>query len=346
MIRVRKIDARTADIVSMNVGPQARMEQLFAPPRPAAPDFSDRFAPPPVVRIPGSLALLDALPDPTAVLAYDGTILTVNRAWRRFARDHKATAETTGVGVNYIDVCSRSAAAGCPEAGAVEAGLYAVLNCEVADFELEYPCPSDDLERWFVIRITQINGSESAALVSHINISHQKLAERELQRKASQDPLTGLANPVSFQQALSSALLPQSERTSRADVGLLFIDLDGFKQVNDRLGHSVGDDVLRAVASRLNALSRPQDTIARLGGDEFAIVAPRVDAAGLGALVERIAGALRQPHDIEGNDFEVGASVGSYLAARGESAEVALRRADRAMYAMKHGAFRNTARST
>lgn len=264
-----------------------------------------------------------------------GTIVAVNRAWRMFTLDNDGDPSSTGVGVSYFEVCSRSAAAGCSDASAVAAGLHAVIAGDVVESELEYPCPSPAVGRWFMLRSTSIAGPEPGVLVSHANISRRKMAEQHLAREASEDPLTGLVNRATFTRRLDSALAPRSARPVRADVGLLYLDLDGFKPVNDTYGHAAGDQVLQAVAGRLSLLSRPEDTVARHGGDEFAMLTPRISREGLTGLVARIEEALSEPHLVHGKAIEVGASVGAHLATPGEDAAEALRRADEAMYAAK-----------
>ncbi len=284
---------------------------------------------------PVSAVLLDAMPDATAVLDSSGTIVAVNRAWRMFALDNGGQPDSTGEGVNYLDVCTRSAAAGCDDAAAVAAGIRSVLDGDMVESDLEYPCPSPAVGRWFVLRITAIDGPEPGALVSHLNISRRKMAEQDLERRASHDPLTGLGNRALFARRLAAALTPRPSRASAPDVGLLYIDLDGFKPVNDTYGHAAGDEVLQAVAGRLGVLTRPQDTVARLGGDEFAVLAPRISPDGLRALVARISEAMSLPHAVHGHAVEVGASVGTYLATAGESAADCLRHADEAMFRVK-----------
>jgi diguanylate cyclase (GGDEF)-like protein len=288
----------------------------------------------------GAGALLDALPDATAVLDRNGTIVAVNRAWLMFTADNEGNPDTTGVGVNYFAVCAASAAAGCADAPLVAVGLRAVFAGDTVECDLEYACPSSAVGRWFVLRVTQILGPEAGVLVSHVNISRQKMAERELERRASSDPLTGLANRMLFTQRLTSALTPRPARSRSPDVGLLYIDLDRFKPVNDSYGHAAGDEVLQAVASRLTLLTRPQDTVARLGGDEFALVAPRITADGLAQLVARIEDVLAEPHLIHGRRVEVGGSVGSYLALTGADVDECVRRADEAMYDVKRAGRR------
>jgi diguanylate cyclase (GGDEF)-like protein len=282
-------------------------------------------------------AVLDAIPHATAVLLNDGTIVAVNRAWLMFAADNGGTPERTGPGVNYLDVCRRAAASGCSDAAEVEGGLHTVFAGGAVESALEYACSSPAVGRWFVLRITQIAGVEPGALVSHINITRRKIAEQNLERRATEDSLTELANRVLFSERVTDALTPgRPPGESRADVGLLFIDLDGFKPVNDTYGHAAGDEVLQVVATRLKMVSRTQDTIARLGGDEFAVLSPRITPAGLAALARRIREALSDPHLIHGARVVIGASVGAYLATRGESVIDALGHADQAMYGIKH----------
>jgi diguanylate cyclase (GGDEF)-like protein len=240
------------------------------------------------------------------------------------------------VGVNYVAVCRRSAAAGCADAAAVGEGLRAVLSGESVECDLEYPCPTPPANRWFQLRITQLSGSTTGALISHVNISRRKIAEQRLERKASEDPLTGLANRTTFSQQIAAALTLRSLRDVHADVGVLYIDLDGFKAVNDQHGHAAGDDVLLEVADRLRSVTRPRDTIARLGGDEFAVLMPRITPDVLATLVSRVVEILSKPYLVHGAAVDVGASVGSYLAARGEAPGEALERADAAMYEIKH----------
>jgi len=282
-----------------------------------------------------SVALLDALPDAVAVLDRAGTIVAVNHAWRMFTRDNGGDPARTGAGTNYLEVCARAATAGCQDAGTVGAGLRAVLAGYTVECDLEYACPSPSHGRWFVLRVTPIVGPQPGALVSHLNITRQKLAEQSLQHKASEDPLTELANRTLLNQRLSAALTPRPDRAPTADVGILYIDLNRFKQVNDSYGHAAGDEVLQTVAFRLTHATRPQDTVARLGGDEFAVLAPRITFTGLVGLAERIGVELKRPHLVHGRPVEVGASVGTYLAAPGDAATDALDSADRAMYVVK-----------
>ena len=279
-------------------------------------------------------AVLDALPDATAVLDPAGTIVDVNQAWLMFAVDNGGQPERTGVGVNYLDLCARSAAAGCRDAARVADGLRAVLAGHTVHSELEYPCPSPAVNRWFLLRITPLGGDPGGVVTSHVNITRRKMAEQELAHQAAHDPLTGLANRSLFANRLKTAL------TSRRDpagtqVGLMYLDADGFKQINDAFGHDAGDEALLTIGHRLRSHVRPQDTVARLGGDEFAVTAPRISADGLDGLCGRVTAALSQPHLIHGHLVPVPVSIGIHLAPPGESADTALRQADQAMYVAK-----------
>ena len=290
-------------------------------------------------------AVLDAVPDATAVVAQDGSILAVNHAWRMFSLDNGGSPETNDVGVNYLDVCARAKENGCEDGGRVARCLRAVLAGETVEAEMEYPCPSPASRRWFLLRITRLSGHGLPAILSHVNITRRKMAEEELTRAASHDPLSGLANRTLLDARLAGALAARRGHSGGphdriaveppADVGVIYVDLDGFKSINDRFGHSAGDEVLLTVAHRIRRLARSGDTVARLGGDEFAILAPRIDRAGLTGIAARIEKSLGEPHHVHGNRVRAAGSVGTYLAVAGEDPKVALRNADQAMYATK-----------
>ncbi len=280
-------------------------------------------------------AVLDALPDATAVVNATGVIIAVNHAWRMFGIDNGGDESMTGVGVNYLQVCERSAESGCDQAGQVAAHLRKVLAGECIEAELEYPCPSPAVGRWFLLRITRLAGPTPGVVASHVNITRRKQAEVELTHAASHDSLSGLANRNLFNVRLTAALKTRPGRPTQSGVGVLYIDLDKFKAINDTYGHSAGDEVLLTVARRLRNNVRPSDTIGRIGGDEFAVVAPRIDAQGLAALAGRIEQSLAQPHQVHGHQVNAHGSVGTHLANAGDLAEDVLHAADQAMYASK-----------
>ncbi len=286
-----------------------------------------------------SNTVLDSLPDATAVVDETGRIVSVNHAWRMFAMDNGGRPETTGVGVDYLAVCSRAAQAGCTDAVRVVDGLRAVLAGETVQSELEYPCPSPAAGRWFLLRINRLSGPLQGAVVSHVNITRRKTAEEVIAHQAAHDPLTGLANRRLFAARLDSAL---GSRGSAGQLGVLFLDLDGFKAVNDTYGHEAGDEVLLAAAHRLGTVAEPQDVVARLGGDEFAVLSRRPSCDALGQLSELVSEVLAEPHLVHGHLLSVPGSVGMTVAAAGEASPVVMRRADEAMYAVKRARPRRT----
>jgi diguanylate cyclase (GGDEF)-like protein len=262
-------------------------------------------------------------------------IVDVNLAWQMFAVDNGGRPGSTGVGVNYLDLCARSAAAGCQDAQRAADGLRAVLAGTTVHSELEYPCPSPAANRWFLLRITPLTGDLRGAVTSHVNITRRKMAEQALAHQAAHDPLTGLANRSLFADRLAAALTGRRGQASTAQAGVMYLDVDGFKEINDMYGHEAGDEALLTIGHRLRSHVRPQDTVARLGGDEFAVTAPRISADGLDGLRRRVAAALSQPHLIHGHLVPLQVSIGIHLATAGESADTALHRADQAMYAAK-----------
>ncbi len=280
-------------------------------------------------------AVFEALPDATAVVDASGTIVAVNRAWRMFALDNGGTPGATGVGVNYLEVCEKAAAAGCPEAADVVAGLRSVLTGGTMESDHEYPCPSPTVGRWFNLRIVPLSAQAGGAVVSHLNITRRKMSEQQLEHRATHDPLTGLANRLLFVERLRRALRARPDPRRPSGVGVIYVDLDGFKEVNDTFGHRAGDEVLCEAAYALSSAVRSGDTVARLGGDELAVCAPRVTAGDLEVLVRRVEASLERPHRIHGRSVVVPGSVGAHLADTGESADEALRLADRKMYESK-----------
>jgi diguanylate cyclase (GGDEF)-like protein/PAS domain S-box-containing protein len=171
------------------------------------------------------------------------------------------------------------------------------------------------------------------------DISERKTLEAELERRASHDPLTGLPNRPAFVDRLEQALQRTRRRkNSRNKVGVLFMDLDGFKTINDSLGHEAGDRFLVTVAERLKNRLRPEDVLARFGGDEFAVLLE--DVANVTEAIwvaQRIAEGLQEPLAVNSHQVSVSTSVGIALgsANTNDDPEGMLRKADAAMYQAK-----------
>ncbi len=197
------------------------------------------------------------------------------------------------------------------------------------------------------LNISAVRGRGGAG-ISHFvavfsDITSRKQAEERLAYLANHDPLTNLANRILFTERLNRALV----RARRADmmVGVLFVDLDGFKEVNDAHGHGLGDHMLQQVAERLQRAVRAGDTVARLAGDEFTIVLEDItDFRDAAVVAQGVIDRVGAPYSVDGVDVTVGCSVGiSLFPDGGEDATSLVMAADRAMYQAKragHNAYR------
>ena len=264
-------------------------------------------------------AVLDALPDATAVLDTAGTIVAVNHTWRMFAVDNGGDPDTTGVGVNYLSCAPAPPRAGCQDAAVVADGIRSVLDRAHRAQRAGIPLP--------------VPGRRAMVPAAHQPARRTRHGRRRVPRQhhPPQDgrtrprprsrprPADRAGEPDPVHREARRGPDPPPGRSAHADVGVLYLDLDGFKPVNDTYGHDAGDEVLLTTAHRLRDQVRPQDTVARLGGDEFAIVAPRITQTGLASLATRITDALAQPHLIHGDTVTVPASVGTHLADPGEA---------------------------
>jgi diguanylate cyclase (GGDEF)-like protein/PAS domain S-box-containing protein len=169
------------------------------------------------------------------------------------------------------------------------------------------------------------------------DITERKALEAQLVHRSLHDQLTGLPNRFLFQDRLRHAL--NRGRRENTPTCVLIIDLDGFKVINDELGHPMGDAVLVAFADRLRSVLRASDTAARLGGDEFSIVCENTDSSDAEVLAERLRSVVTEPLSLRGQEVPVGISIGIGSAPGGEEPEVVyervVREADDAMYADK-----------
>jgi diguanylate cyclase (GGDEF)-like protein len=178
------------------------------------------------------------------------------------------------------------------------------------------------------------------SLCTAILVGYQRRVERQAENSRHQalhDALTGLANRVLFRDRAEQALHVAAR--TREPVGVIALDLDGFKLVNDTLGHHSGDLLLKHVAAKLTECVRDTDTVARLGGDEFAILLPNVGSVyDATEVARRVLEAIREPLDLDGEPAEVGASIGvAVFPEHGADTELLLQQADNAMYTAKRG---------
>jgi diguanylate cyclase (GGDEF)-like protein/PAS domain S-box-containing protein len=204
---------------------------------------------------------------------------------------------------------------------------------------LEYDVDTQDGTRIYATSRIIVRDNDGAAkyLIVVINdVTERKRSEQRIAFMAHHDALTGLANRAAVTQRIEEAAARQRRRGDSFTV--LLLDLDRFKHVNDTLGHSAGDTLLREAAARLKALLRETDVLARLGGDEFAIIQSgepdQREAAG--ALADRIIELFAAPFDIDGNEVNIGTSIGIALAPEhGTNPDSLLKMADMALYGAK-----------
>lgn len=224
-------------------------------------------------------------------------------------------------------------------AGATSAVLFAVLQGRTQPDELiEIPLLTTILVMVFVI------ASFRAKTQSELEHEHRELKkaleerqalEEALLHQAFYDRLTGLPNRALLFDRLQHAFLEAVRH--QQSLGLLFVDLDDFKSVNDRFGHAIGDQLLVEVSKRMLSVVRQEDTVARLGGDEFTVLVK--DPRSLDIAMEvanRILEKISEPHQINGVDLSVSASIGLSISyPKGDQPEDLLREADDAMYRAK-----------
>lgn len=187
------------------------------------------------------------------------------------------------------------------------------------------------------ISLTAIGGAGGMVCVVR-DITERTYAEEQIKHLAYHDALTNLPNRLLFKDRLTVALSHAQRDGSR--LAVLFLDLDRFKVINDSLGHNIGDQLLQAVAARVQACVRESDTVARLGGDEFTVLLPRLHRSDDAApIAEKIIEAVRYPFHIEGREFFITTSIGiSLFPEDGTDAETLIKNADTAMYqAKEHG---------
>jgi diguanylate cyclase (GGDEF)-like protein/PAS domain S-box-containing protein len=270
--------------------------------------------------------VLSATSDLVAITDREGVLLYLNEAAQRFFNVDEATMAS----FDFIQVTPRWAQdryanetlPALSDEG-IWSGEFAYNRdgVEVPVSALFISHRDDDGHLEFVSSITR-------------DISEQKAFEDQLAHQATHDPLTGLPNRVLLLDRLQMALARSGR--SGATVGVLFLDLDHFKVVNDSLGHSKGDALLVAIAERLKGVVRPGDTVARFGGDEFVILCEdvRSDDDGLG-IAQRVEQQLAAPIRLDENDIYVTASAGLATASGEIDGEALIRDADAAMYRAK-----------
>ena len=226
--------------------------------------------------------------------------------------------------------------------------LQAARNGEAAEgFEDTYRIirASDGEERWVAFNGWLSRASDDRVnriIVTLRDVTEERTAEDRIRWAATHDALTGLSNRAHFQERLDETIIAGAEDGKPG--GLLLLDLDHFKQINDSLGHDAGDQLLRKFAALLETLVRPDDMVARLGGDEFAIIMPQLGRPEeLASLSESIHQQLYAPFVYRGRALDCNASIGVALfPEHGENSTDLIKHADMALYAAKNAGRANT----
>jgi len=274
-------------------------------------------------------AILESEPECVKVMSADGNLLRMNRAGLAMLEvDSIEEAPNEGL-ISFILPEYRDAFSAL--SGRVFRGEPGVL---------EFPIKgARGTLRWLETHSTPLRDAKGGVVASVSvarDITERKKAEAQIHQLAYYDFLTHLPNRRLLLDRLKQSLV-QAKRYQRS-VAVMFLDLDRFKLINDTLGHDVGDELLKAVATRLNACVRSGDTVARQGGDEFIIVLAEVAQPPDAALVaEKISGTLRQPISVNGHELQITTSIGiSLFPVNGtDDAQELMKKADTAMYAAK-----------
>lgn len=278
-------------------------------------------------------AVLESLPGRTCVIDSDGDVVAVNHRYRAEGPSGAGEGTGPGLGDNYLtwltDILGESATN----------DLQSLIRGEHADFRTEFATVRRRKRYWTEMFAVPLSNGPAGAVVTHVDITARKQAETALTRRATHDPLTGLPNRVLLADRLAHAL-SRAART-KTQVGLLFCDLDGFRDVNNTFGHLAGDRLLVTIAKRLRAVCRSSDTVARVSGDEFVIILEDVEGRGeVEEVARRIIEALTEPVVLEQGTARTGTSIGLVISsgvprAGVRTVENLIRDADSAMYAAK-----------
>ena len=273
--------------------------------------------------------LLDAVPAAVLIVAPDGTIRFANTELERLTGYRRAELAGRPVevlvpeGRRDLHTAAREAYGTCPRRRPMGTGL--AITCRRADGTV---LPVD-------ICLSPLEvGGESFVVATVSDETERRRTADELFHRAVHDPLTRLPNRILLVDRLNLALARASRQGRRPAV--LYVDLDGFKAVNDTWHHAVGDEVLLVVADRLRAAVRPEDTVARFGGDEFVVLCEDLDdTAGALEVADRILRAVSRPIRHRAGTSRLAASIGVVLADGPTDPAALIEAADQAMYRAK-----------
>ncbi|UOY03740.1 putative bifunctional diguanylate cyclase/phosphodiesterase [Blastococcus sp. PRF04-17] len=276
-------------------------------------------------------AVLDSLPSPTVLLDPDGVIVMVNSAWTAAGLEHGAPIE---IGADYYaDATALQDDVDAQRLVAELRELSRGLRSDVA-VDRALPSPAGGAMHWYHVQARRVDQA-GHVVVTHTDVTARVVAEQASSWRARHDHLTELPNRAHLHELIDAEL----QHPDGPPVAVLFLDVDGFKDVNDSLGHDVGDDLLRQLAGRLIAGTRSEDTVGRLGGDEFVVLCRNCDADGAQKLALRFQAAFDKPFQLGGRAVQLSASIGisaaDAMGPRCTRSTDLVRDADLAMYAAK-----------
>ncbi|NLC70035.1 MAG: EAL domain-containing protein [Desulfuromonadaceae bacterium] len=287
-------------------------------------------------------SLFDALSPHIAILDDHGKVLGVNKSWRSFRKLHPPPPHSLEVGDNYLETCRLIPPEHQNESDAFLKGFLAVKKGLLLEFSYEFSAMVSGGCRWFQCKMTPLEMAGCRnILLSHEDITELKQAQNEIHKLAYFDNLTGLPNRLLFFDRLNQAL-SKADR-DRKMVGVLFLDLDRFKAINDTLGHAAGDQLLQTVAQRVKNSLRAMDTVARFAGDEFVILLPDLEHPDDASLIaKKLLKSLSVKLRLGDNDIFPSCSVGIALYPDdARSTETLIGYADLAMYHAKESGRHN-----
>jgi diguanylate cyclase (GGDEF)-like protein len=248
--------------------------------------------------------VLEAIADQAAVLDAEGIVVQTNSAWTKAPVSHRRVIERSPVGTRYTEALRSQSSR--PAKIAAE-GIDEVLKGGLPGFQSDYDTDVDQGDRSYSLQVDPL--PTGGAVVRHLDISFRKHLQRQLAHRATHDELTGLPNRMVMNERLGQALL-RAYRTG-ASIALLFCDVDAFKQINDSMGHGVGDQVLTAIAERLQAEVEQSDVVARFGGDEFVVLIEDIaDEQRARDLASRLQASASKPILVGGRPLHFSLSIG------------------------------------
>ncbi len=279
---------------------------------------------------------LDVVEHEVTVLDEQGCILYANQRFQSRIKCSSNELGMTLLAARYSDVCSALFGNDPVVVDNAVRGISEVLSGAAEECKVEYTCMVGEVQKAFRMRGQRLADHQPLrVVVIHEDTSALRNLEGRFAHLASHDVLTGLPNRGLFLDRLRQAMA--LAQRSNTHVAVILFDLDKFKEINDALGHDLGDELVVRLSQRLMECLRRSDTLARMGGDEFAVLLTETQGpAGAATVADRILGAFAEPFLIDGHELSIQSSMGiSVCPEDGEGPESLVKNADIAMYRAK-----------